>query len=141
MGEPEHIASVLADLSGDVACRHCGSRSLREVPGPHRAGHYARADCSECGRFVRWLPKPQEGKRRRKGQAALLRRYSNEHCELCMRKSGDLPLPQVLEAHHVVEVKDGGTDERENVWVVCTHCHRLIHHFRTYMGHYRNSAA
>lgn len=57
---------------------------------------------------------------------------------MCRRE--ELPLPEVLEAHHVVEVQEGGSDERDNLWIVCTACHSMIHYLRTYLGH-RNRVA
>jgi predicted HNH restriction endonuclease len=32
-----------------------------------------------------------------------------------------------LEVHHAIPVKDGGSDDSENLWTVCTDCHKLIH--------------
>lgn len=57
----------------------------------------------------------------------LVRKYGQEFCELCLRKENDMPGPQTLEAHHVVEHQSGGGEGRENIWIVCTACHRLIH--------------
>lgn len=57
---------------------------------------------------------------------------------MCLRDLKDIPLPQVLEGHHVVEFQDGGSDDRSNVWIVCTACHKLIHYQRTYLGHFKN---
>ena len=41
---------------------------------------------------------------------------------------------ETLEIHHKIEINDGGQDIKENILVVCTHCHKLIHHVRTYMN-------
>ncbi len=138
---PEHIGSILADMSGEAACHHCGATSddLTTTLGPHRGGHYARLDCDSCGAFVKWIKKPdalKRAKRSRKGQAALLARDGRGECLLCNRAKEEIPAPGTLHAHHVREVQDGGGDEPENIWVVCSHCHSMIHLVRTYFGHY-----
>jgi hypothetical protein len=33
-----------------------------------------------------------------------------------------------------LEFKDGGEPRRENVWVLCSGCERLVHWVRTYHG-------
>lgn len=42
--------------SASLACNHCGSPHVNEVPA--KPPHHAKAVCVDCGRFVRWLPKP-----------------------------------------------------------------------------------
>jgi hypothetical protein len=141
MSGPRHIREGIAEVIGDIACRQCGARDdeLAVAMGPHPGGHHARVDCRRCGTFVRWLPKPGN-ERSRRGSAELRDRYSKGYCEVCRRGVEEIPLPGVLEPHHVIEVQEGGGDERENVWIVCTSCHRLIHHQRTYFGHYSKLA-
>lgn len=134
---PQHIASLVAEAGlGEYACRSCGSKDLLEKLGPHPGGHHAKLECRACGAFVRWMPKPIEGRARRRNNAELVRRYGRGYCEMCRRKTEEIPLPEVLEAHHVVEVNEGGGDERTNVWIICTWCHASIHQRRTYLGHY-----
>ena len=38
-------------------CPRCGSHS--HVIGEGRGPHYASILCQNCGRFIRWVPKPQ----------------------------------------------------------------------------------
>ena len=126
----------------DYTCKHCFSQHGRRIYGPHPGGHYARIECGSCDRFIKWEGKPDSEKKNasRKNQAKLLNRFGRGFCELCLRPGDSLPLPQVLEAHHIIPVEDGGGDERENIQIVCTACHRLIHHQRTYLGHYQAPA-
>jgi len=36
----------------------------------------------------------------------------------------------------VIPVKDGGADTLDNIWVLCTTCHKEVHHRRVYFnGH------
>ena|SRR5712691_4754068 len=52
----------LYSATGEVRtpCPRCGS------PGPHRVAsgtppHYALLVCGQCGRWLRWLPRPRPG--------------------------------------------------------------------------------
>lgn len=99
-------------------------------------GHYAKVSCGACGRFIKWQGKPKEQKAKRpSAQKKLVKRYSRGFCEICLRTESQIPRPQTLEAHHIIPVEQGGDDERENVQICCTACHRLIHWQRTYTGH------
>lgn len=120
-------------------CR-CGAmpESFMVEDGPHAGGHWAKVVCPN-GHYVAWLQKPEGDRSKYRRPVAckdLVAKYSAGYCELCLRKAEDLPLPQTLEAQHIIEFADGGTEERANIWIVCTACHRLIHWQRTYIGHY-----
>jgi hypothetical protein len=39
------------------SCPRCGSAAT--VEGPRAGPHHARLGCGNCGRFIRWLPKPR----------------------------------------------------------------------------------
>jgi 5-methylcytosine-specific restriction endonuclease McrA len=41
-----------------------------------------------------------------------------------------------LEAHHIIEVKDGGLDERDNIMIACKECHSGIHRIREAFNRY-----
>lgn len=120
-------------------CKYCGSSVLTVYPA-YGTQHYAKAVCPrhQCAKFSHWVSKPkQEKKQKRSDTKGLLEKYSKGYCELCLRLSDDLPSKTVLHAHHVIEKKDGGDESKENIWIVCTMCHRQIHHQRTYLGHYK----
>lgn len=122
-------------------CQRCDSLGPHTIIPTASGPHYARLQCIDCfAYFPGWVSKPGGEKRRGAAQKKLVNKYSMGRCELCMRWEEQLPGTQTLEAHHVVEVDDCDTDDfrnsRANVWIVCTACHRLIHHQRTYLGHY-----
>lgn len=97
--------------------------------------HYARVECPTCNGFQRWLPKPESDPtkyRRPNSHRDLVKAFSKGYCELCLRKKENLPKGQTIEAQHVLEFQDGGSSERENIWILCTACHRLVHWVRTY---------
>ena len=114
-------------------CNHCQKDVGTVLQVLSEGTHYGRLNCEECGRYVSFVKKPNnEGKRGRN-------KYTPEdlkinHCQLCLRPGHRLGSRGVLDVHHVIEIQDGGDDTKENIWVVCTSCHRLIHHQRTYLN-------
>ena len=94
--------------------------------------HYAREDCSACGKMIRWVPKPTPDHHspKRKNTNLLKLFPGVNRCSLCLRSKNQLPGRNTLEVHHINEVKDGGEDSPENLWVVCSRCHKMIHQRR-----------
>jgi hypothetical protein len=114
-------------------CKRCGA-ALEFVKTPELP-HYGKMVCvnSECGRCAYWVPKPDQDKARRPAaHRDLVKAFSRGYCELCLTREDQLRGGRVLEAHHVVEFTDGGSNERDNILIVCTGCHRLVHWLRTY---------
>lgn len=117
-------------------CKTCGARWEPTVELTPDTPHYGKALCGNCNAFLRWVPKPDRDKRKREAaHTELVKKYSRGYCELCLILASDLPVNETLEAHHVEEYQDGGASDRENVWIVCTACHKLIHWRRTYLAH------
>ena len=52
---------------------------------------------------------------------------------MCLREKEFLGKGQ-LEVHHVKEISNGGQDTPDNIWVLCTSCHRELHHRRVYFN-------
>jgi len=115
---------------GAMVCRKCGSTNIEVWETPELT-HYGKFICVDCDCFNGWAPKPQENKNDRPRRNKKLHdKYGKDFCQLCLRepdKSGSLPNESVLEAHHVISLKEGGSDEPENLWTVCTDCHKLFH--------------
>lgn len=40
-----------------IGCFECGSRT-KTCPGV--GPHYAKIECANCGKFIKWLPKPRQ---------------------------------------------------------------------------------
>ena len=113
------------------SCKYCKSENLVERPRPDTR-HHAALHCADCGKFQIWVPKPDSLKTRRpSAHRDLVKKYSRGYCEMCLTKEADLPPGRCLEGHHIVEFASGGTEDRDNVQVVCTGCHTLIHWRRT----------
>lgn len=117
-----------------MTCPRCQSEIVNEELTPDKQ-HYAKESCGVCGCWLRWLPKPDREKiRRPSAHRNLVKKFSHGYCELCCTAEQDLPPGQVLEAQHGVEFQDGGEPTRENIWILCTACHKLVHCIR---HHYR----
>ena len=113
-------------------CAYCFSTDLSVELTPNLS-HYGKEVCMACRRFLRWIPKPdQERVKRPAAHTDLVRKYSRGFCEMCGKQEADLPGRQTLEANHIVEFQEGGDHGRENVSIVCTRCHKLIHLLRTW---------
>ena len=111
-------------------CKYCGCDMVfEETP---MLKHYGKVYCKNCNHFDRWVPKPDSDptKYRRKKNTTNLARH--KYCQMCLRYKEDLPDNQTLEGHHVIPVKYGGSNDKSNVWTLCTGCHRLVEWMRTY---------
>lgn len=100
--------------------------------------HYGEQRCPSCGSFLKWEPKPPEQKERNGARRKQRTEYTPttlgiEYCQICLRTKEMLGRNESLLIHHVLEVQDGGSDSPENIWVLCSHCHALVHHVRTYL--------
>ena len=38
-------------------CKSCGSVTFKEILTPH-IQHYGKIECADCGKWVRWIPRP-----------------------------------------------------------------------------------
>lgn len=116
-------------------CKTCGYANgraqIEEGPfGPH----FARAVCHACGAHWDWVTKPDADKfRRPASHRRLVEKYGRGFCELCLKRQDDMHAGHSLVGHHLIEFQDGGDDSRENTWILCTGCHRLVHWVRTYL--------
>jgi 5-methylcytosine-specific restriction endonuclease McrA len=99
---------------------------------PETSIHYAKAICTKCGRFIDWLKKPEHDGKRTSSK------FTSESlrilcCELCGRGHAKLGKRSTLDIHHKIPIEEGGKDERDNILVLCTACHRMAHFLRTYL--------
>jgi 5-methylcytosine-specific restriction endonuclease McrA len=117
-------------------CHHCGHEGKPMMSGKLNEIHGYAFSCAECGRFIAWGGKKKqivaEGQRQFSTQWSPSR-LGISFCQMCLRPDANLGTAESLQSHHILPVKDGGADEPGNLWVVCTSCHRLIHHQRVYL--------
>lgn len=124
-------------MDNPIKCPKCGHDGPHVVVLETQSVHHARETCAKCLAFVRWIAKPSDDPtkyKRPQKHRNLVAEYSRGFCEMCLRLEDDLPKGQTMEAQHVIEFQDGGSEKRENIWIVCTACHRMIHWLRTYHG-------
>ena len=119
-----------------IKCRQCGFEGeAKEVLRPDGV-HYSNLLCPVCDTHTGGFGKKPDSDptkyKRPKAHTELVKKFSRGICEMCLAKKDDLPKGQTLEAHHVIEYQDGGEATRENTWIVCTGCHRLINWRRKY---------
>jgi hypothetical protein len=126
-----------------LVCPDCGSATGLRIVLMDRGPHYAKVICDDCReRFVTWVGKPDKPKAKRDGRSKELlaiiradREGEPLYCEVCLRDERDLPAGAWMEAHHVLEYQDGGSDSPRNLTPVCNECHQLIHwRRRTVLG-------
>ena len=125
----------------DRTCPMCSDQVaevVMEVIPYHgeKGPHYGFYKCPNCGHELRnvYAPKPQSDPtkyRRPKSTTSLAR---TTYCELCLRHKRVLPSMQTLEGHHVIPCKYDGANTIDNIWTLCTGCHRLVEYMRKYHG-------
>jgi len=95
--------------------------------------HYGKMVCPECQKHLGWVKKPENEKRNRRQSKKLAKPFEDagiDYCQLCLRHRCELPPSMTFVAHHIVEVRDGGTDDPKNLLLLCTFCHELVHLLR-----------
>ena len=125
-------SSNLTENTKDYYCKKCGT--LCEQIAYDGPKHFAKAICPSCNSFVSWVSKPKNEDKRKKTGIKLKKfipEDMQDFCELCLRDKDTLKKLNIFfEIHHVVPVKDQGEDTTENLRLVCSQCHSLIHRHR-----------
>lgn len=117
-----------------LPCPKCGKRIEPEFQMGPFGPHWAKCTCKAC-RSVWFPPKPGKRKNRESRHTELVRRFGRGFCELCGILQARLPAGEAFEGHHVDEYHLDGEPTRENTWILCTACHRLVHWRRIYLKH------
>lgn len=117
-------------------CNRCGYlNGLAEFILTPQLKHFGKLVCSNCGAHWKWVGKPESDAskyRRPKKHKELVKQFSKGYCEMCLTAETDFTDNQTLEGHHVIPYQVGGSSEKDNVWIICTRCHRQIELIRTY---------
>ncbi len=119
-------------------CRSCGSVESYVRLRPDTP-HHGESVCKKCDRHIKWLPKEKNTERLAKRPSYPSPGELEIHyCQICLMPRLRLLTSETLETHHI----NGNPKENkeDNFLVVCTSCHALINHQRTYrMRHYLKS--
>lgn len=115
-------------------CPHCKIETRGEL-APHHF-HYGIFRCYKCGK-THFPPKPETDPtkyKREKSHTDLVKKFSKGFCEMCLRDEATIKkrTSEGLDAHHVIPYQYGGEPTRENIWILCTCCHKQIEHYRRY---------
>lgn len=124
-------------------CPECGSDENLRAVIMASGKHHAAIVCDNCPdewskydgqRFVTWGPKPGARPARRDGKSTglldAIRASTNGpvFCLICLRDERELTTAGTwMEAHHIVEHQNGGTDHPANLQPLCKDCHSLVH--------------
>jgi 5-methylcytosine-specific restriction endonuclease McrA len=119
-------------------CSRCKVEILHKFKPRPDTMHAGELRCSKCGTFWGWRSKlPEErtngGAQRRNSSTYSPSSLDCRTCQMCLRPRKMLGIKETLLIHHVKEIQDGGDDIPSNIWVLCSSCHGLVHHMRTYL--------
>ena len=123
-----------------MTCKKCGLVAKPYTNGQAHEVHGYKLFCAACNTWIGWSGKTKALKNER-GERQIssqwtAKRLQIETCQCCLRSLEKLGDNENLEIHHVVPVKYGGADTLDNIWVLCTTCHKEVHHRRVYFnGH------
>ena len=112
-----------------TSCVKCGSADFTETAFSEIHGHYYQ--CKSCG-YKGWGG-------RKKNETQILKRppcptprdLAIDRCQNFLRPVALLYFSEVLETHHIDD--NPQNNDRLNLFVLCTKCHKLTHHDRLYL--------
>lgn len=113
-------------------CDKCGSENIYSETFSEIHGH--RYVCRDC-KYNCWGGRLKNAvKNGKRPPCPTWRDLEIDLCEMCRIKKADLPYAETLETHH----KDGDpkNNDRLNLEILCSSCHSIVHHQRTYRGHF-----
>ena len=110
-------------LYGNCACGQ-STVQFNYIPANNSLNVY----CDHCwSKYPKSLSKLKSPKRRNDKHQYFAdhQRKANRHfCEVCLTDK------YPLQVHHIIEVKDGGSDKVENLSLLCDPCHTIVHRLR-----------
>lgn len=135
----------MRDRDLETKCRACGKKFIvPEYVKLEKGPHGEKAVCPFCKKYLFFVAKPKNEKKKEMrgcGKALKPADLNIGNCQMCLRTADMLGNNGVLVCHHVTEMQSGGQDERSNIWVLCSHCHSLVHHSRTYLFYHFSQVA
>jgi predicted RNA-binding Zn-ribbon protein involved in translation (DUF1610 family) len=113
-------------------CPKCGCENFNEKSFNAIHGHYYR--CEGCG-YNGWGGRSSNKvKNEKRPPCPTPRDLSIDRCQNCLRPLDKLFYSEVLETHHIDN--DAKNNDRINLLVLCTKCHKQTHHDRLYLYHH-----
>jgi len=111
-------------------CKRCGSTNLVEKPAENGT-HHSALYCADCGRWVKWNPKPKDANEppdvnNEKWRKKWRKKLNGELvCFWCGIKESETRMSFHID--HVLPREKGGQDVFENTQPLCAACHWLRH--------------
>lgn len=77
-------------------------------------------------RYEKYRRDPQTRTRYGKTWQVIRNRYKAKHplCEMCLNESRATPMDHV---HHILPLREGGTNDESNLMSLCKACHSKVH--------------
>lgn len=132
MSTAAHLASLIQERA--LACPRCKTADALDLILMAAGMHYGKVVCVACdSAFVTWAPKPtarptpKDG--RKKGLLDALRAHYDPEplfCLICLVDERFMPTNTWMEAHHIVEYADAGSDHPSNLMPLCNECHAFV---------------
>jgi len=121
------------NILGKCGRFECGSKNITETTFNEIHGH--RYVCNDCG-YTCWGGKlKNKQKIEKRPPCPTPSDLGIDWCQMCLLKATDLGYAETLDTHHIDD--NPQNNERLNLHIVCTSCHKLIHHQRIYRyNHY-----
>lgn len=105
------------------ACTVCG----KEILASKQAKTCSRSCANVARKGIRYKQVGRPTKDKVKTRSILKQRLISQRgscCEIC-----GFSTTQILVPHHIIRSCDGGSDDLENLILICPNCHSLIHWF------------
>ena len=108
----------------------CGSKTTDTILMPNSV-HYAKIVCTVCRKFVKWKKAPDnENKRTGCPSVSIVANFhgfKKEFCFFCGRTKEQLGWNETLTVDHIKKIEEGGADNKQNMQILCSACHKLKH--------------
>ena len=111
-------------------CPYCGKVETWIRPRPDTIHGYEIC-CIKCNKHISWAGKPKnKEKLNKRPPCPSPEDLKIDWCQICLLPKHFLGELETLHTHHLDD--NPQNNERLNLLVVCTSCHKLIEHQRTY---------
>lgn len=116
-------------------CKYCGTTETFIRPRPDTI-HGFEICCKQCTKHITWAGKPRNRiKHEKRPPCPSPDDLNIDWCQICLLPKAFLGALETLHTHHIDD--NPQNCERSNLIVVCSSCHKLIEHQRTYRyNHY-----
>ncbi len=116
-------------------CPRCGAEDCFEEILTPESVHYSKTICRMCERWIQWNKNPSKAEYRSETTKCAV---IYDFCKICGRTQEKLGWKETLTAHHVIPLEEDGEDIIENIIVLCSACHKLVHWVRLYVHKHLN---